>query len=73
MYLRNEDSTEISDISCCEAAFSRDSGVIDPVEEYDVSRNAANGRVFSRVQETRRKPGIQAGRGERNFVESRDH
>jgi len=28
---------------------------------------------FARVQETTRKPGIQAGREERNFVESRDH
>lgn len=28
---------------------------------------------FSRVQEARRKPGVQVGRGERNFVESRDH
>lgn len=28
---------------------------------------------FFRVQEARRKPGVQAGRGERNFVESRDH
>lgn len=50
MYVSNEDSTEIFDISCCKAAFSQDSSASSIPWKYDVPRNAGgegrgNGRV----------------------------
>lgn len=67
MYLSNEGPTEIFDISCCEAAFSRDSTASSILWRSTVYRETRRTNGFYRVQEARRKPGIQAGREERGI------